>query len=97
MQLLKPLAVHNIGLPARDVLYVTRVDKHHVEAPRFEDLVERDPVNPGGFHRYGGDAAGREPVGEAVELRRERLGRAHGGRGTGGGERATERLGPADG
>jgi len=74
---------------------VTRVDKHHVEAPRFEDLVERDPVNPGGFHRYGGDAAGREPIGEAVELRREGLKRAHGGRVTVGGHGDIMLLGPA--
>jgi hypothetical protein len=34
-RLLEPLAVHHIGLPARDVLDVTRVDENHVEAPGF--------------------------------------------------------------
>ena len=79
MQLLDPLAVHDIGLAARDVLHVPRVDEDDVEAARLEDLVEGDPVDPGGFHRHGGDAAGREPVGEAMEIRREGLERAHGG------------------
>jgi hypothetical protein len=50
---------------------VARVDEDDVEAARLEDLVEGDPVDPDGFQRHGGDAAAREPVGEAMELRRE--------------------------
>ena len=40
MQLLEPLAVHDIGLASGDVLDVPRVDKDHLEAPGLEDLVE---------------------------------------------------------
>jgi hypothetical protein len=39
MQLLDPLAVHDIGFAAGDVLYVPRVDEDDVEAARLEDLV----------------------------------------------------------
>ena len=77
VQLLQPLAVHDIGLAAGDVLHMTRVDEHHVEAAGFEDLVERNPVDPGGFHRHSSDAAGGKPVGEAMEIRREGRERAH--------------------
>ena len=80
MQFLEPLAVDDIGFPTRDVFHVTRVDEDHVEAPRFQDLVEGNPVDPGGFHRHGGDAARGEPVGQAMEIRRERGERAHRGR-----------------
>ena len=80
MQLLEPLAVHDIGLAARDVFHVMGVDEHHVEAAGLQDLVEGDPVDAGGFHGYGGDAADREPVREAVELRRHGRERAHRGR-----------------
>ena len=33
MQLLDPLAIHDISLSARHVLHVPRIDEHHVEAP----------------------------------------------------------------
>ena len=80
VQLLDPLAVHDVALPPRDVLHVMRVDEHHLEAPGLEDLVEGDPVHPGRFHRDGGDAAGREPVGAAMEFGRDGRERPHRGR-----------------
>ena len=72
-----------------------RVDEDDVEAARLEDLVEGDPVDPGGFHRHGGDAAGREPVSEAMEIRREGRERADGGRVTVRGDGDIMRFGPA--
>src|SRR5262249_10278580 len=57
-----------------------RVDKDHADASCLEDLVKGDPVDPGGFHRDGGDTANHEPVGETMEIRREDLERAHRGR-----------------
>src|SRR4030095_2355312 len=95
IDLLEPLAVHDIGFAARDVLYVTRVNEDYVEAPRLEDLVEGDSVDAGGFHRHCGDAAGRAPVGEAVELGGNGLERAYGGRVTVGGDGDVMLLGPA--
>jgi hypothetical protein len=95
VQFLEPLAVHDIALPGRDVLDVPRVDEHHVEPAGLQDLVERDPVDPGGFHRDAGDAAGQQPVGEAVEIRGEGLERAHRGRVPVGGNGHVMHLGPA--
>ena len=95
VQLLQPLAVQDIALAGRDVLHVPRVDEHHGEAAGREDLVQRDPVDPGGFHRHGGDAAGLEPVGEAVEVRGEGRERAHRGRIPVGGDGHVMHLGPA--
>jgi len=95
VQFLQPLAVQDIALAARDVLHVPRVDEHHVEAAGLEELVERNPIDARGFHRDAGDAAGQEPVGEAVQVRGERLERAHRGRVPVGGDGHVMRLGPA--
>jgi hypothetical protein len=73
VQLLEPLAVQDVGFAAGDVLHVLGVDEHDGHAARLENLVERDPAHPGGFHRHRRDAAGHEPVGEAVEVGREGL------------------------
>ena len=73
MEFLDPLAVHDISLASRDVLHVTSVDEHHLEASLFEDVVDRDPVHAGGLHRHGVDAAGLKPVDHAIQVRRERL------------------------
>ena len=70
-QLLQPLAVQDIGLAARDVLHMPRVDQEHGEAARLQQLEQRDPVHAGGFHRYGIHAAGLQPFGDGVEVDRE--------------------------
>ncbi len=57
IQILKPLAVLDIALPARGVLDVAGVHQAHLKAARLEDLVERDPVDAGRLHRHRGDAA----------------------------------------
>ena len=74
----------SITLAAGDVFDVAGVDEQHLEATRFEDVVDRDPVDvagvdeqhleatrfvdPGGFHGDAGDATGDEPVGEPLEV-----------------------------
>ena len=57
MEVLEPLAVLDVGLPARDVLDMPGVDQADLDPPGLEDLVERDPVHAGGLHGDGGDAA----------------------------------------
>ena len=75
VQVAEPFAIRDITLASRYVLDVAGVHEEDREAARLQDLVEGDPVHPGGFHRDTGHAAGREPVGEALEIagkRRER-------------------------
>ena len=54
------------------------VDEKHGEAARFEQFVQRYPVDPGGLHGHGVHAAGVEPVGQAVQIGGEAGELAHG-------------------
>ena len=81
VQLLEPLAVEDVGLAARDAFDGSGVHQQDLESVCFQNLVERDPVDPGRLHRDRLDAAGLEPrgqrfeiVGEAAELSHCRLG-----------------------
>jgi hypothetical protein len=80
VQFAQPLAIRHIALPPRDVFHVPGIDEVHLKPTRFEDLVDRDPVDPGRFHRDARHAAGREPVREPVEVGREGRERSHGHR-----------------
>ena len=71
VQLAEPLAVLDVALAAGDVLDVAGIDQEDFEAAGFEDVVDRDPVDAGGFHGDAGDATRDEPVGEAFEVRGE--------------------------
>jgi hypothetical protein len=51
MEVLKPLAIGNVGLPAGNILHVLRIDKAHIHATGLQDLIHRDPVHAGGLHR----------------------------------------------
>lgn len=66
MKLLDPLAVESVGLAAGDVLDVTRVDQVNLETSFFEDFVDGNPVDAGGLHGHGVDAASVEPVGQSM-------------------------------
>ena len=72
VQVAEPLAIRDVTFPARDILHVAGIHEEDGEATCVEDLVERDPVHPGGFHRDTGHAAGRQPVGQAMEITGER-------------------------
>ena len=72
VQVTEPFAIGHIALAPRYVLHVARVDEEDGEATRFEDLVDRNPVDARGFHRHAGHAARRERVGQAMEIARER-------------------------
>ena len=47
----------NIVLPVGHVLGITGVHKDHSKPMLLEDLISRDPINTGGFHRDAGDTA----------------------------------------
>ena len=67
VQVLQPLAVLHVGLAGGHVLDVAGVGQDHLEPPRLQNLEERNPVHPGGFHGHGPDAAGHQPVGQQVQ------------------------------
>ena len=73
MQLLEPLGVIDVGLAPGDMLDVARVGHDHADATGLEDLIEGDPIDAGRLHRHGVDAAGHQPVGEAMQITREAL------------------------
>ena len=68
----EPLTVLDVALAAGDVFDVAGVDEQDLQPAGFEDVVDRDPVDPGGFHGDAGDATGDEPIGEAFEVGGER-------------------------
>src|SRR5262249_53236674 len=53
---------------ARRVARLPRINQEDLEATRFEQLKERDPVDARRFHSDGGDAALRQPIGQAEEV-----------------------------
>ena len=63
----EPLAVFDVALAPSDMLDVAGVDEQHLEAARFEDVVDRDPVHAG-LHGDAVNPTGDEPVSEAVEV-----------------------------
>ena len=77
MELLQPLRIVHVGLAARDMLDVAGVHQQHLEAPRFEDLEDRDPVHAGRLHGDRRDAGRREPIGQVVEITAEGAEGAH--------------------
>ena len=79
MQLAEPLTVLDVTLPAGHVFDVAGVDEQDLQASGFEDVVDRDPVDAGGFHGDAGDATRDEPVGEALEVRGKGPEGLHGG------------------
>ena len=50
------------------VLTWAGVDEQDLQPAGFEDVVDRDPVDAGGFHGDGGDPTGDQPIREAVEV-----------------------------
>ncbi len=71
VQVPEPFAVGDITLAPRKILHMTRVDEDHLEAAGVEDLEDRNPIDAGGLHRHVGDATGRQPVGEPLQIRGE--------------------------
>ena len=77
MQLLQPLAVEHVGLAPWDVSDPAGIDQQHFEAPLHQQLVERNPVDAGGLHRYRLDLTPLEPVGQSAQISAEGPEAAH--------------------
>src|SRR5437588_8946701 len=60
VEILQLLAVFDIALKIV-ASAVTRVDQQNIKPMGFQDLVQWNPVDPGGFHRDGFDSALFEP------------------------------------
>ncbi len=77
MQALQPLRVADVGLATRHMFGVPGVDQHDLEPALLQDLVSRNPVDPGAFHHDRFDPALGEPVRQAVQVLGEGLERPH--------------------
>jgi len=77
VQALQPFGVTDVGLAPWDVLGIPGVHQHHLEPTLLQDLVDRDPVDPGALHDDRLDAALGEPIGQPVEIGGEGLERPH--------------------
>jgi hypothetical protein len=67
-----PLAIPDVGLPARDGLDVRRVGEQEREIP-LEQIPNGLPVDPGGLERDVGHPMVGEPIGEPQEVVGQRL------------------------
>lgn len=72
VEVAEPFTIQHIGFARRDVFEMARVDQHHRKSSRLQQLIEGDPIHARGFHRHRADAAGGEPVRQAVQPGRER-------------------------
>src|SRR5450631_2992249 len=66
MQVLEPLAIGYVCLPARYVLHVLCVDEVNFETACFQDLIDRNPVHAGRLHRDRMNPALLQPVGQGM-------------------------------
>jgi hypothetical protein len=78
VQITEPLRIGDVGLAPWQIADMPRVDQLHRDAPRLKDLVDRNPEDSRRFERDGRDATRHQPVGEPMEIRRERAKRLHG-------------------
>ena len=72
VEVAEPLTIGHVALASGHVLDVSRIDEEDLQAAGFEDVVDRDPVDPGGFHRHAGDPTGDQPVREPQQIAGER-------------------------
>jgi hypothetical protein len=72
VELLEPLAIEDIGLFARDVLHMAGINEADLDAGMLEDVIQRNPVDAGGFHGHTTDVTRTEPVGKLVQIPGER-------------------------
>src|ERR1700722_3565255 len=68
MQVLEPLAIGYVCLPARNVLHVLCVHQIDLESASFQDLVDRNPVHARRLHRDRMNPALLQPVGQGMQI-----------------------------
>ena len=71
VQILKPLAIGDVGLPTLYVLHVLCVDQIDFESACFQDLIDRNPVVTGRLHRHRANPALHESVGQRMQIASE--------------------------
>ncbi len=71
VQLLQPLAVQHVALAAGNVAHVTGIDQHHLQPAPLQDLVQRNPLDPGRLHRHRLDAELHQPVRQTMQVTAE--------------------------
>src|SRR5262245_42313119 len=78
MQILKPLAIQNVGLSARDMMHMLSIDQMNFNAASLQDLEQRDPIDTRRLHGDRVDSALLQPVDEGVEVRSKCRKRSYG-------------------
>ena len=68
MKLLQPLGVVVVRLSAGHDFEVARIDQVDTDVGRLEHLVDRNPIDAGGFHRDGIDVVGEQPRHQLREI-----------------------------
>src|SRR5215471_19382565 len=78
VQLLKPLRIVDIRLAARNRFDMPGIDQQDLKTMGLQDTENRNPGDPSGLHRHGGDTDLDKPIGKSVQITRETLKRLHG-------------------
>src|SRR5207249_7008213 len=52
MEQLQPLAIADVGFAARDIVELSGIDQKNSDSPRFQQLIDRNPVDVGAFHGH---------------------------------------------
>ncbi len=73
VQILQPLAFMPVSPSSRNVFHVTRIRQARLYSVRFQNVVRRNPINAGCFHRDRRDPTGLQPSGHRVQIFGERL------------------------
>ena len=82
------MTVLHVGLAARQIFAMARVDQTDFDPGGFEELKQGTPVNAGGLQRHRGDTTVLEPIAQRVQVFGER-GKQRTGRGSRPGGTAT--------
>jgi len=68
VQALNPLAVLHVGFPPRHIFGLPGIDQQDMKSAGLQDLEDRNPIDPRGFHGDAFDAAFLKPIGQGFQL-----------------------------